>query len=198
MIRLWKLLGAAAALAGATSAHAAESDAARPPWESSSFSLETGLLWQAGRLTPLSYRLVPTQFSWRGAAGIKRVLGARMLVVRPRLTLFGTWVQQGPESHYIALAASPSIELWAPSRRWCVFGGAGGGLGVIDSRGVPGGQGQDLTLNWFARSGLEYRLRRGPSLIGAVMFQHLSNGGRTTPNPGIDAVGFNLGASWSF
>src|SRR5687767_14787869 len=35
------------------------------PWEESTLSLEHGLLWQVGKSTPLSYRLIPTQFSWR-------------------------------------------------------------------------------------------------------------------------------------
>ena len=35
--------------------------------------------------------------------------------------------------------------------------------------------------------------------VGAgVMFQHMSNGGQTNPNPGIDALGFTFGGSWAF
>ena len=29
------------------------------------------------------------------------------------------------------------------------------------------------------------------------MFQHMSNGGQTKPNPGIDALGFTPGCGWS-
>src|SRR4051794_27338827 len=73
------------------------------PWETAAFNVETGLLWEAGHNTPLSYRLVPTQFSWRSHAMFGRVFedGSR-LVVRHRFTLLTTWIQQGPESHYIA------------------------------------------------------------------------------------------------
>lgn len=196
----WKTFAAfiALALAGA-GGFAAESLApGEKPWEGQSFSVETGVLWQAGRLTPLAYRLVPTQLSWRSRAPIQRQWGDRRFVIRNRVTLFTTWIQQGPESHYVALDGSPSLELWNARGTWCWFGGAGGGVGVLDSRGVRGGQGQDLTYNWFARGGVELRTKKGFSVIGAIMFQHMSNRGATTPNPGIDAVGFNFGGSWSF
>ncbi len=115
------------------------------------------------------------------------------LVVRHRLTLIATWIQSGPESLYVGVAGSPSVEWWNKSGTWSVYGGAGGGVGAIDSRGVSGGQGQDFTLNWFARGGLEHVVSRNMRLSVGAMFQHLSNGGQTDPNPGIDAVGLTLG-----
>ena len=33
-------------------------------------------------------------------------------------------------------------------------------------------------------------------LNAGIMYQHMSNGGMTKPNPGIDALGFTLGYSW--
>jgi len=36
------------------------------------------------------------------------------------------------------------------------------------------------------------------SLRAGAMFQHMSNGGATDPNPGIDALGFTIGCSWRF
>ncbi len=177
---------------------AVESGHARP-WERPAWNVETGLLWGVGSSTPLSYRLVPTQLSWRSAEAFGRFYpdGSRLLV-RHRFTLIGTWVQQGPESRYVGAAASPSIEWWNPAGNWSVFGGAGGGAGWIDPRGVPGGQGQDFTLNWFMRGGIEHVTARDARLSAGIMFQHLSNGGQTDPNPGIDALGFTLGYSWPF
>ncbi len=169
------------------------------PWTSSSVTLESGMLWQAGSGTTLSYRLAPTQFSWRSveALGVGFEGGSRLLI-RHRFTLLGTWVQQGPESAYIAVAASPSVEWWNAAGTWALYGGAGGGFGLIDSGAVEGGQGQDFTLNWFARAGVEHVLSRDISLTAGAMFLHLSNGGQTDPNPGIDAVGFTLGLSMGF
>jgi lipid A 3-O-deacylase len=189
------LIFAAAGLLTAAIASGAE---LRRPWESSAVDVETGILWQAGHSTPLSYRLIPTQLSWRSRATMERAVGQGRLVVRTRVTLFGTWIQQGPESHYVAVDASPSIELWDKRGAWCVFGGAGGGLGFLDSQGVPGAQGQDFTLNWIGRVGVEHVMRGNLHWSAGLMFQHMSNGGQTKPNPGIDAVGFMLGCGWSF
>jgi hypothetical protein len=36
------------------------------------------------------------------------------------------------------------------------------------------------------------------SVNAGVFFQHLSNGGATDPNPGLNAVGPAIGLSWSF
>lgn len=170
-----------------------------PPWASGAISVETGLLWQVGQNTPLSYRLVPTQLSWRSKRKFGRTLAdGSNLLVRHRLTLLGTWVQQGPESHYLGFIGSPSIEWWNKANTWCWFGGAGGGFGWLDSQAIPGAQGQDFTLNWMMRAGVERVCGTRGTLSAGLMFQHMSNGGQTRPNPGIDAVGFTLGYAWSF
>lgn len=181
-------------------AHAVETKAAdTPPWATGALDVESGVLWEVGTGTPISYRLVPTQLSWRSKEFIGRELanGSR-LVVRHRLTLIGTLVDQGPESHYVGFSGSPSLEWWDKTGAWSLFTGAGGGFGVIDSRGVRGGQGQDFTLNWFIRGGIEHVTAKNVRLSIGILFQHMSNGGQTTPNPGIDALGFTLGYGWVF
>jgi len=79
-----------------------------------------------------------------------------------------------------------------------LFSGSGGGFGCIDSQGVKGGQGQDFTLNWFIRGGIEHVIGKALRLSAGIMYQHMSNGGQTKPNPGIDALGFTLGCSWAY
>jgi len=169
------------------------------PWASHDLTLETGVLWEIGSLTPIAYRLVPAMLSWRSADlfGWTFQDGSR-LVVRHRLTLIGTWVQSGPESHYLGVAGSPSIELWNPAGTRSLYFGSGGGFGLIDSRDVPGGQGQDFTFNWFIRSGVEIITTKHAHLSAGLMYQHMSNAGQTEPNPGVDALGFTLGYGWSF
>jgi len=177
---------------------AAESAAPRP-WETGALNVETGLLWNIGTGTPLSYRLVPTQLSWRSKEFLGHAFadGSRIMI-RHRLTLIGTWIQQGPESHYVGFSGSPSVEWWDKTGTWSLFTGAGGGFGLLDSRGVRGGQGQDFTLNWFIRGGVEIVAAKDRRFSAGIMYQHMSNGGQTTPNPGIDALGFTLGYSWRF
>lgn len=161
--------------------------------------LESGILWQVGKNTSLSYRLIPTQISWRSSEviGYGFENGSRLLV-RHRFGLLGGWIQQGPEAYYLAVNASPSIEWWNAAGTWSVFTGAGGGLGLTDSRGVEGGQGQDFTFHWFARGGVEHNISSHSSISAGILFLHMSNLGMTDPNPGIDALGFTLGYTRHF
>jgi hypothetical protein len=169
------------------------------PWESGALTVESGMLWEIGSGTPIAYRLVPTQFSWRSAEfwGFAFSDGSR-IVIRHRLALIGTWIQSGPESHYVGISGSPSLEWWDKTGTWSLFTGSGGGFGWIDSREVKGGQGQDFTLNWFIRGGIEHVTARNLRWSVGIMYQHMSNGGQTKPNPGIDALGFTLGYSWKY
>jgi lipid A 3-O-deacylase len=175
------------------------SEAVEAPWARSAFDLETGVLWQIGNNTPLDYTLVQTEFSWRSPFVLKKDFDdGSVLVVRNHVSLIGTWVEEGPENHYFGISGSPSFEWWSANQAWSVYFSIGGGIGVIDSTDVEGGQGQDFTLNWFAKAGLQYQLNEGTAVFAGPFFQHMSNGGATTPNPGIDALGFTLGASFSF
>jgi hypothetical protein len=169
------------------------------PWESSALNVESGVLWEIGSGTPFAYRLVPTQFSWRSKEFVGHAFadGSR-IVIRHRLTLIGTWIQVGPESHYVGVSGSPSVEWWDKTGTWSLFTGSGGGFGVTDSRGIKGGLGQDLTLNWFIRGGLELVTAKNVRWSAGIMYQHMSNGGMTKPNPGIDALGFTLGYGWAY
>lgn len=175
------------------------SDAVEAPWERHTFDVETGVLWQFGNNTPIDYELVPTQLSWRSPYMLKADLeGGSTLVVRNQVSLIGTWVAKGPEDYYFGVSGAPSLEWWSPNNKWSLYLSVGGGVGLTNSTNVPGGQGQDFTLNWFAKTGVRYQIDRDFAIFGGPMFQHMSNGGATTPNPGIDAIGFSLGASFAF
>lgn len=177
----------------------ASEPAALRPWETSTINVESGVLWGIGSGTPLSYRLVPAQLSWRSKRAFGHVFSdGTQLVVRHRLTLLADWVHHGPEAHYIGFSGSPSVELWNAAGTWSLFTGSGGGFGWIDSREIKGGMGQDLTLNWFIRGGIEHVTAHHARLSAGIMYQHMSNGGMTTPNPGIDALGFTIGYGWKF
>ena len=171
---------------------------AKMPWEISSQSVESGVLWQIGTLTSFPYRLIETQYSWKSAAVFTHLNedGSR-IILRHRFALIGAIIQQGPESRYIAVSASPSIEWWNAAGTWSVFGGSGGGFGLVDSQKVPGALGQDFTLNWLIRGGVEHVISKNQRISAGIMYQHMSNGGMTDPNPGIDALGFMLGYTWT-
>lgn len=169
----------------------------RHPWDTSSWNVEQGVMWEIGTLTSFPYRLIETQVSWKSAAMFGRVFndGSRV-IVRNRFALIGAVIQQGPESRYIALSASPSIEWWNAAGNWSVFAGSGGGFGLVDSKRVAGALGQDFTLNWLIRGGVEHVISPTQRVSIGIMYQHMSNGGMTDPNPGIDALGFMVGFTW--
>ncbi len=72
----------------------------------------------------------------------------------------------------------------------------GGGAGLLNSKNVPGGQGQNLAFNWFTQAGLRHQLSQTLALTGGVYFTHHSNLGMTRPNPGIDVLGLTVGLVW--
>lgn len=182
----------------ATATACAEDTPPPPPWKAHAWSVESGVLWEVGSGTPFPYRLLQTQLSWRSAEFLGWELGdGSRLSFRHRLTLLGAFVQNAPEARYVAFSGSPSLEWTNRGGTRALFAGAGGGFGAIDSRGIKGGQGQDFTLNWFARGGIEQAISRNLRLTVAIMYQHMSNGGQTKPNPGVDAVGFMLGCTWT-
>lgn len=170
-----------------------------PSWERHTIDFESGLLWNVGTSTSISYRIVPSQMSWRSPAFYKKELtNASKWVIRNQASVLGEWVENGPESYYIGVSGAPSFEWWSPEDKWSVYFSIGGGVGVTDSQKGFDGLGQDFTLNWFTKSGLRYQIDQNFGVYGGAFFQHLSNGGQTDPNPGIDALGFTVGLSYSF
>lgn len=162
--------------------------------------VETGALWRASHNTFLNYTVLPVMFSLRTPAHIRLDLGEGELTIRSRFTLLTEAIAEGPETAYLGFSASPSLEYWfhKDSKFTCLYASVGGGFGYINSQDVPGGQGQDFTLNWFASAGLRHYFKADFSLNAGVMFQHWSNGGATDPNPGLDALGPVIGATWHF
>lgn len=168
-------------------------------WKRHCIDLETGFTWNVGSNTPINYRIVPTQISWRSPYVWKKdFANGSKLVLRNQVSLIADWVERGPENYYIGLSGAPSLEWWSADDKWSIYTAIGGGVGLTNSTDVPGGQGQDFTFNWFAKSGVRYQLDQDFGVFGGAFFQHLSNRGATNPNPGIDALGFTVGVSFSF
>ncbi len=169
------------------------------PWLERSLDVETGMLWKVGGDTTFNYRIIPVFVSLRSS----EVFGfhfadASALTLRNKYTLMANWMETGSENRYIGVAAAPSIEWLNGRATWSVFGSAGGGVGVLDSQGVPGGEGQDFTFNWYGQLGVSAVLTQDWAFRASALFQHLSNGGQTEPNPGLNALGFTLGLGRSF
>ncbi len=166
-------------------------------WE---WTVETGYLWNVGNNTDIDYEIVPTQLTLRSPVAWtlwEDEKGAK-LVVRNRFSALFEAITHGPEDAYIGLSAAPSLEYWFPSQKTSAFFSVGGGFGWTNSAGGPQAMGRDFTYNWFSQLGLRQKLTEDLSLLGAVYFVHHSNLGATDPNPGIDALGFTVGCSWTF
>lgn len=162
------------------------------------FEMESGFLWKISDETPLDYELAPTIFSVRGPRHFGgRAFGGKWLV-RPQYSLLVEAVVKGPESYYLGFSASPVAEWWNAKESFGIFASAGGGFGTVDSQDVVGAQGQDFTLNWFAKSGVRVRITKDWFFSASAFFQHMSNRGMTDPNPGIDALGGLIGFSRPF
>lgn len=169
------------------------------PWEHHAIDFETGMLWKVGGSTTLNYRIIPAILSWRSPEmfGFDFANGSH-LTVRNKLSAMANYFETGAENRYLGFSGAPSIEWWSPSQTWSVFGSIGGGVGWVDSQGVSGGQGQDFTLNWHGQAGVARTLTQDWSLRISGMFQHLSNGGATDPNPGLNSLGVLIGVSRQF
>ena len=170
------------------------------PADQAEWSVETGYLRKVKHNSPLDYRVVPTQFVWRSPAVFdfwRRDDGMRLLF-RHRLALLVETFPRGAEDYYLGFSGAPSIELWLPNKTTAAFFSIGGGAGYINAKGVEGGQGQKHTLNWFTQLGVRQQLGKRTALSGSAYFVHHSNLGMTDPNPGIDALGLNVGLIWRF
>jgi hypothetical protein len=193
----WKIVAATSLALAAAGGARAQAPHPADRWE---FAVEAGYLAKVRNNSPHPYRIAPLQLAWRSPATweLWHSEGGARLAVRNRVALIAEAIVRGPESRYVAMSAAPVLELWAADRRTAGFFEIGGGAGFIDSRGVAGGQGQDLTFNWYTQAGVRRQLTEGFALTTALYFTHHSNLGMTSPNPGIDVLGLNFGAVWSF
>lgn len=185
------IVSTGSALAATTASHPADR------WE---LALQSGYTSGIGHNTPLDYEIIPTQLVLRGPTMFEFWSGGNgaRLLLRNRFALLAESIVKGPESYYLGLNAAPSIEYWLPNRETSLYFSIGGGIGLTDSTRIVGGQGQDFTLNWFSELGIRQEIAKDLSIMGGAYFLHHSNGGQTTPNPGIDALGVALGLGWQF
>ena len=86
-----------------------------------------------------------------------------------------------------------------PRRRLNPYISGGLGLSWIDSHlNIPGGQGQDFTFNILTAAGVSYSVNKSWKIDIGVLYQHLSNGGQTDPNPSLNLIGPQIGVTYSF
>jgi len=106
---------------------------------------------------------------------------------------------RGIENHYFGLNFGMRYNFVRPGSRLVPYISGGLGLGWIDSHPeVPGGQGQDFTFNILTAAGISYKMNDHWKLNAGILYEHLSNGGQTDPNPSLNLLGPQVGATYSF
>lgn len=106
---------------------------------------------------------------------------------------------RGPENHYFGISTGFRHVFVRPGWRLQPYASGGLGLGWIDSTDeFRGGQGQDFTFNILTAVGVDYLVNDHWKLNIGVLYQHLSNGGQTDPNPSLNLIGPQIGVTFSF
>ena len=106
---------------------------------------------------------------------------------------------RGPENHYFGFNFGLRYNFVRPGSRLVPYFSGGLGLGWIDSHpSIPGAQGQDFTFNILTAAGISYQMSKHWKLDAGILYQHLSNGGQTDPNPSLNLLGPQVGVNYSF
>ena len=115
------------------------------------------------------------------------------------LSLVAEPIIQGIENHYFGMNLGLRYNFVQPGSRIIPYFSGGLGLGWIDSQPERfGGEGQDFTFNILGAAGLSYRFNDRFSGQLGVLYQHLSNGGQTDPNPSLNLFGPQVAFMFSF
>jgi len=162
---------------------------------------ESGVLWHfAGSASPLDYVFLPQILSLIGPANFHRPFLGGEIFLRSRYSVILDPIVQAPEHHYFAASASGLLEWWDLARTRCLFFTSGGGCGWLDAKGyeIAGGQGQEFNFNWLIYGGARFRVAPRWTASLGLYFQHVSNGHLDKLDPGVNALGPMLNASWRF
>jgi len=106
---------------------------------------------------------------------------------------------RGIENHYFGFNLGMRYNFVRPGSRFVPYISGGVGAGWIDSHPeIPGGQGQDFTFNILSAAGISYSVNNHWKINVGALYEHLSNGGQTDPNPSLNLFGPQVGVNYSF
>ena len=108
-------------------------------------------------------------------------------------------ILRGPENFYYGISVGLRYNFAKPGARFIPYISGGVGLGWIDSHAdIFGAQGQDFTFNILSAVGVSYQINDHWKATGGILYQHLSNAAQTDPNPSLNLLGPQIGATYSF
>lgn len=106
---------------------------------------------------------------------------------------------RGPENFYGGISFGLRYNFVQPGSRFQPYFSGGVGLGWIDSHAnIFGAQGQDFTFNILSALGVSYKVNDHVKISVGALYEHLSNGGQTDPNPSLNLFGPQVGFTYSF
>jgi hypothetical protein len=162
------------------------------------FALESGYLFGAIN-PPADYQILAefltARIRWGVVQGDSWLRGYNQFY----LSAIAEPIFQGIENHYFGFNLGMRYNFVRPSSRLVPYISGGVGAGWIDSHpDVPGGQGQDFTFNILSAAGISYSVNDHWKINVGALYEHLSNGGQTDPNPSLNLFGPQIGVNYSF
>jgi hypothetical protein len=148
---------------------------------------------------PDSYEIAPQFLSGRIRWGVNDTNNWTRGYNQFCLTFMAEPIVRGVENHYFGVNFGGRYNFVRPYWRLVPYVSGGLGLGWIDSHpDMRGSQGQDFTFNILTGAGVAYEVDERWKIDIGVLYQHLSNGGQTDPNPSLNLIGPQVGVSYSF
>src|SRR6266496_2114002 len=162
------------------------------------FAVESGYLFGAIN-PPASYEIgaefLTARVRWGVVQGNTWLRGYHQFYVSAVLEP----IFRGIENYYFGFNLGMRYNFVQPGSRLVPYISGGVGLGWIDSHPeIPGGQGQDFTFNILTAAGISYTINDHWKVNAGVLYEHLSNGGQTDPNPSLNLLGPQVGLNYSF
>jgi len=162
------------------------------------FALETGYLFGAIN-PPTDYQIGALFLTERIRWGVIRTDNWLRGYHQFYISAIAEPIFKGIENYYFGFNVGFRYNFVQPHSRFVPYISGGVGAGGIDSHPeVPGGQGQDFTFNILSAAGISYMVNDQWKVDVGALYQHLSNGGQTDPNPSLNLFGPQVGVSYSF
>jgi len=162
------------------------------------FALESGYLFGAIN-PPTDYQIgaefLTARIRWGVVRGDNWLRGFHQFYV----SAIAEPIFRGIENHYFGFNLGMRYNFVQRGSRFVPYISGGVGAGWIDSHPeIPGGQGQDFTFNILSATGISYIVNDHWKIDVGALYQHLSNGGQTDPNPSLNLFGPQVGVNYSF
>ena len=201
---LLALLAAGAPLAAAStdriSTHFTPGDSSADAVEAPNFEVAAETAYLLGIIgNPNSYEVASQFFTARWRWGVIERDSWLQGYNQVYATLVAEPIIRGPENRYFGISLGFRYNFAKPGARFVPYVSGGLGLGWIDSHAnVFGAQGQDFTFNILTATGVAWKVNDHWKVSAGILYQHLSNGGQTDPNPSVNLLGPQLGVTYVY